>query len=122
MERYERVSLADGVVELNYKAGDYIIKQGEVGDRFYFLFEGEAVATKTLEYGKGPLEVMQYFGGSYFGELALINDMPRAANVIAKNDCNILSLDKETFKRVMGSADELIQRNVTKYGKYSREI
>jgi cAMP-dependent protein kinase regulator len=121
MERYERVSLADGVVEFNYKAGDYIIKQGDLGDRFYFIFEGEAVATKRLEYGKAPIEVMQYFKGSYFGELSLINDAPRAANVIAKTDWNVLSIDIDTFKRVMGSADDLLQRNYLTYYPYLEE-
>lgn len=120
MEPYERVALADGVIEQTYSPGEYIIKEGEEGDRFYFVVEGEAVATKVLEAGKPPSEVMQYHKGSYFGELALLYNAPRAANVVSKTETHIVSLDKETFMRVISSADELLQKNIAIYEKYSK--
>lgn len=118
MDAYDRVSLADGVIEQTFSTGDYIIRQGEKGDRFFFVVEGSAVATKRLEPGKAPVEVMQYDKGSYFGELALLNDAPRAANVIAKTKTHVVSLDKDTFKRIMGPGDELLQMNIKIYEKY----
>lgn len=120
MEPYERISLADAVMEEFFEPGQYIIKQGDAGDRFFFVLEGEAVATKRLEPGKAPVEVMNYKSGSYFGELALINEAPRAANVIAQTKVHAVSLDKETFKRVMGSAEELLHRNIEAYEKYGK--
>ena len=45
---------------------------------------GEAIATKTVEIGKPPVQVYNYSAGDYFGELALIKNEPRAANIIAK--------------------------------------
>mmetsp|Transcript_11721 Transcript_11721/g.10353 ORF Transcript_11721/g.10353 Transcript_11721/m.10353 type:complete len:151 (+) Transcript_11721:407-859(+) len=120
MEPYERIALADGVMEQVFSPGEYIIREGEEGDRFYFVVEGGAIATKVLEAGKPPTEVMQYSKGSYFGELALINNAPRAANVVSKSETHIVSLDKETFKRVIGSADELLQKNISIYEKYSK--
>lgn len=115
MELYERVALADGVIDQTFSPGDFIIKQGETGDRFYFVIEGNAVATKTLETGKAPVEVMKYSKGSYFGELALLNNAPRAANVIAKSKIHVVSLDKETFQRIIGSAEDLLQKNIKQY-------
>lgn len=44
---------------------------------------GEAVATKTVEAGKPPVEVLKYKAGDYFGERALVKNEPRAANIIA---------------------------------------
>jgi cAMP-dependent protein kinase regulator len=52
---------------------------------FYFLQEGEAIATKFLEEGT-TTEVLTYGPGSYFGELSLLRDEPRAANIVAKTD------------------------------------
>ena len=120
MEPYERIWLADAIIEQSFKAGEYVIRQGEEGKRFYFILKGEAVATKRIETGKSAIEVMQYNKGSYFGELALIHDVPRAANVVAKTDLIVVSLDKDTFKRIMGSAEELLHRNIERYNKYEK--
>jgi len=53
---------------------------------------------------------MHYSAGSYFGELALLNDAPRAANIISRTETHVISLDKETFTRIIGSAEELLTR------------
>lgn len=120
MESYERISLADAVIEEQFKEGDYIIRQGDEGERFYFILSGEAKCTKRIEAGKAAVEVMQYSKGSYFGELALIHNAPRAANVIAKTDTVVVSLDKDSFKRIMGTAEELLQKNIEKYEQYEK--
>jgi cAMP-dependent protein kinase regulator len=68
----------------SFAQGDYVIREGEMGDVFYILEEGEAEATKTFEPGKPAQVVKRYSPGDYFGELALIKGEPRAANVIAR--------------------------------------
>ncbi len=83
MDDYERSKLPDALKTYEYKAGEYIINQGDQGDIFYMLVGGEAVATKSVN-GQPPQEVMQYKEGAYFGELALLKNEPRAANVVAK--------------------------------------
>jgi cAMP-dependent protein kinase regulator len=55
-----------------------------MGDVFYIIEEGEAMATKVKEPGKAPEPVLNYKKGGYFGELALIRGEPRAANIVAK--------------------------------------
>ena len=112
LEPYERTKLADAFKEINYSTGEYVIKEDEEGNTFYFISEGEAIATKTLEAGKPPVEVMKYQKGDYFGERALIKNEPRAANVIAKTDIVVLSLDRHMFKRLLGPIEEILKRNV----------
>jgi cAMP-dependent protein kinase regulator len=49
IETYERSKISDAFKELTYKKGEYIIKEGDEGDIFYFMEHGEAKATKTLK-------------------------------------------------------------------------
>jgi len=80
--------------------------------------QGEAVATKTLEPGKAPSEVFRYKAGDYFGERALIKNEPRAANIIALSNLKVLSLDRHSFKRLMGNMEEILKRNMNVYSKF----
>jgi cAMP-dependent protein kinase regulator len=83
MDPYERQKLGDALTEKKFKKGEFVIKEGEIGDVFYILCQGEAVATKTVSASEGPIEVFQYKTGDYFGERALLTNEARAANIIA---------------------------------------
>ena len=52
IEDYERQKIADAVRERKFAEGEHVIREGELGNVFYFVSEGEAVATKTLEKGR----------------------------------------------------------------------
>lgn len=60
MDVYERSKLADAISEEWYEPESYIIKEGEEGNIFYLVMSGEAVATKTVEAGKPPIELQRY--------------------------------------------------------------
>ena len=75
---------------------------------------GQATATKKLGNEETKV-VMQYEAGDYFGERALMKNEPRAANVIAKTDCVVLSLDRHSFKRLMGPLEEILKRKMEVY-------
>lgn len=64
-----------------------IIQEGDEGRDMFFLVQGEAHATKTLKPGEEPTVVKTYKTGDYFGELALLRNEPRAANIVASSDC-----------------------------------
>jgi CRP-like cAMP-binding protein len=49
MDPYERTHLGDGAKEEKHKAGDVIIKQGDEGEGFYMISEGELLATQVKE-------------------------------------------------------------------------
>lgn len=83
MDAYERSKLADAIREEWYEPEDFVIREGDEGNSFYMIMDGEAIATKTLEPGKPPHEVFKYKSGDYFGELALLKNEPRAANIMA---------------------------------------
>ena len=49
MDPYERTHVCDGIKEQKFKKGEYVIKQGDKGDKFYMIEEGELVATKIQD-------------------------------------------------------------------------
>ena len=118
IDSYERSQIADALQSVNYVAGEYIIREGEIGDVFYFIEEGEAVATKALNPGLPPVEVLQYTAGNYFGELALLKSAPRAANVLAKTNMKCAIMDRRAFKRILGPLEAILQRNAGAYEAY----
>lgn len=62
--------------------------------------------------------VKEYEANDYFGELALLRDEPRAATVRAVGGrLKVCSIDRETFKRLMGPLDEILKRNTEQYKK-----
>ena len=64
--------------------------------------------------------VMNYGPGDYFGELALLREEPRAANVIAVQDSKLIYLDRKSFSRLVGPLDEILKRNIANYMNYMK--
>lgn len=120
MDAYERQTVADAFMKYKYKKGDLVIKEGEDGDHLYFVIDGHARALKEID-GEQK-EVFQYEPGSYFGERALIKKEPRAASIEATSDeLEVVSLDKDSFNRLLGPVEEIMKRNMQIYAKYSNE-
>merc|ERR1711977_433759 len=90
LTKYEMAQLSDMLESELYDAGEVIITQGEEGNYFYIIEDGEAKAFITGEHGE--IEVKQYSTpGDYFGEIALITDAKRKASVRATGqDCSVL--------------------------------
>ena len=105
---YERSKIADALETQKFPKGHTIIQEGDVGQSFYLLESGEADAYK----GTGQ-KVLHYEKGDFFGELALLNDAPRAASVIASTDVKVARLGKNAFQRLFGPVEGIMRR--TKY-------
>jgi len=121
MDAYERSKIADALKIQKFKKGEYIVKEGEKGDTFYFIEEGEAVATKLLTSDGQPQNVYHYKSGDYFGEIALLRDAPRAANIVTETDVVVAALDRFSFKRLLGPLEDILKRNFSKYELFASE-
>lgn len=103
MDDYERAKIADVIQEQNFEAGAEVLKEGDDGAVFFLIISGEAFATKWIQ-GQ-PKEVRQYKTGDFFGELALLKNAPRAASIYAKTQLKVASIDRDSFKRLLGPLD-----------------
>lgn len=122
VDSYELSQICDAIKSEKVAKGDFIIKQGEQGDKFYILDEGEAYAAKVFKEGEEAKNVKDYKDGDYFGELALLSNQPRAASIIAKTDCKLLSLDRLAFKRLLGPLEKILKRNSEIYAIYNKQF
>jgi cAMP-dependent protein kinase regulator len=94
----EKSDIFDAMQPFNYKADETIIQQGEEGDFFYIIDQGE------VEVYVNNKCVTAISDGGSFGELALIYGTPRAATIKAKTECKLWAIDRKTYRRIlMGS-------------------
>lgn len=105
---YERSKIADALEPRRFKDGETIIREGDPGEDFFLLESGEAEVYKS---DAGPNPVKQYKKGDYFGELALLDDKPRAASVVAKGDVKVAVVGKDGFQRLLGPVEGIMRRN-----------
>jgi len=91
--------IADKMFMERHPAGGVIIRQGEVGDKFYLIREGSV----DVYIGDGieSRHVRVMGEGEFFGEIALLTDQPRTATVIAKENVTLYALSKADFKTTL---------------------
>jgi len=86
-----------------FKNGETIIKQGDVGTTFYLIHSGSCAVVLVDDDGNRT-DVKQLTDLGYFGEMALLTDSPRNADVVARSDCTLYEVKQATFKRIFGSS------------------
>ncbi|KAF9095555.1 hypothetical protein BGX29_002494 [Mortierella sp. GBA35] len=121
LEPYERHKIADALESVYFHDGQAVVKQGDQGDNFFIIESGEATVTKCNDEGvEFPMPGLG--PGQYFGELALLNDMPRAATVRAKGRLKCATLGKRAFVRLLGPVVDIIKRNSDNYQTIEQQI
>ena len=88
LDENERSDIFDAMFPSNAMPGEIIIQQGDEGDNFYIIDQGE------VEIYVGGEKVLSIGEGGSFGELALIYGTPRAATVKAASDVKLWGIDR----------------------------
>lgn len=88
--------------EERFRTGSMIFREGEKGDKLYIVLDGRVRISKFIPgVGEEALTVLDR--GDFFGEMALIDDMPRSADAKAhEKDTTVLSIDRATLNEILG--------------------
>ena len=92
--------VAESCAEEERDAGDVIFVEGSTADRFYIVMEGRVEVWKNF-YDPKPDLLAIHGSGRFFGEMALIDDLPRSATVVAKERTRLLYLYRDDFRRLI---------------------
>ena len=113
----ERSRVFDAIQLEDYRAGEVVLKEGDTGTEFFFVVNGIAEVIKA-DNKEQPVTLLKR--GDYFGELALLNQAPRAATVIASSRSHhgvmrVAVLQKEAFTRLLGPLSDLMNRHAVEH-------
>ena len=84
-----------------YRAGDVVFSEGDPGHDFYVIETGEAEVRRGAGEAQALLATLG--PGDFFGEMALIDQAPRNAAVVAKSDLEVVVMGREVFNQVSGA-------------------
>jgi CRP-like cAMP-binding protein/predicted MFS family arabinose efflux permease len=88
--------LADSAVETDVESGTPVVREGEPADAFYVVISGDFAVTSVGEQGRSQT-LTALHGGDYFGEIGLIEQVPRTASVTAITRGRLLRIDGAAF-------------------------
>eukprot|EP00898_Chlorokybus_atmophyticus_P005548 jgi/Chlat1/5995/Chrsp4S06191 len=110
---YQRQTLADALVPVEYQAGTVILSQGVTNENTKFHIIANGTCTVSL---KGSAETFKRLRrGQYFGEIALLEECSPTATVAAYTDVKALTLDRDAFVRLLGHVEHILHGNMKTY-------
>ena len=90
--------VAEKMTKRHYAAGETIIREGEPGEEFFLISDGE------VEVIRSDHEVARLGSGDFFGEVALISGEPRNATVVAESGVDAYALGKSDFQTALATS------------------
>jgi CRP-like cAMP-binding protein len=112
------------VEELFYEPGQLIIAEGSPGEKIYLVIDGRVSVTTDID-GVGKEEIKLLEAGDFFGEMSLIDGSLISADVYARTECRIFTIDRKSFERLidkdMPTANKLLRGFVKSFCERSRE-
>jgi len=85
-----------------HRAGTVLFRQGDAGEKFYLIKQGRVDVVRTTD---GIARSVAKLGrGDFFGEAALMLDVPRNATIVAEEDLEVYTMEKADFRRVIESS------------------
>lgn len=104
---------------MNLKAGEYVFREGELGTEMYIIHEGTVEVLQRVGEEEKCLAVFEK--GDFFGEMSLLEDLPRTASIRAVSDVRLLRINGATFSQMIRDNPEIAVRMMRKLSRRIRE-
>ena len=92
---------------IRLKDGEIVVEQGEVGDSFYIVVQGEVHVSRKGSGDEEHLRLARLGSGAFFGEMSIVGRAPRAARVSTATDVTLLRADMEKLGSMSDEMSEL---------------
>ncbi|MEE9264494.1 MAG: cyclic nucleotide-binding domain-containing protein [Vicinamibacteria bacterium] len=104
----------------HHRKGDYIFREGDEGDEMYIIQTGRVSIQKVIAGKKTPISVLEK--GDFFGEMSVLERLPRTADAEALEDADLITINSQTFGEMIRSNPEIAVRMLRKYSMRMREF
>src|SRR3954470_2750455 len=104
---------------VEYKAGEHIFREGDLGTEMYIINEGKVEILNQVGDEEQVLAVLEK--GDFFGEMSVLEDLPRAASARAATNVRLLQINGSTFDQLLRSNPEIAVRMMRKLARRLRE-
>ena len=98
---------------------EFVIREGELGTEMFIVHEGRVEILKELQGELRQLAVLEK--GDFFGEMSLLEDLPRTASARALTACSLLRINGATFDQMLRANPEIAVRMMRKLSRRLRE-
>ena len=99
-------------------ASTVVCAEGEVESTFYIILDGEFRVSKVINDDEDR-QLNQLKPGAFFGEMAIIDEAPRAATVASSTDATILEIHKDVFEKALQDSPSMSQAMMREVSKRS---
>ena len=105
---------------INHPMGDIIFSEGEIGNEMFIIQSGTVELLKTI--GKDTKVLATLEKGDFFGEMSVLEDLPRTASARAKTDVELVRINGATFDSMLKGNTEIAVRMMRKLSRRLRDV
>lgn len=102
-----------------FKTGEYVFREGDLGTEMFIIQEGKIEIMKSVGKRDKLLAVLEK--GDFFGEVSILEDLPRTASARAQSDATVVEINGSTFDHMLRSNPEIAVRMMRKMSRRLRE-
>jgi CRP-like cAMP-binding protein len=107
------------LVTADFPAGQHVFREGDLGTEMYIIQEGKVEILNRMGDEDRVLAVLEK--GDFFGEMSVLEDLPRAASARALTDIRLLQINGSTFDQMLQANPEIAVRMMRKLSRRLRE-